>query len=127
MFGCDKNDDNGKDEEYPVDCTMPPSLIDFMESMGYPHTILPSYTAGEKIGCGGLIITNPDNEIIAFDAACPVEWTRTIILRTYDISSFIVECEVCGNRFLLKEGGVSENNKSLKMKKYKVNGNRVTN
>ena len=128
MFGCDKNDNNGKSKYYPVDYTIPASQMTHLETTGYPNIVLRSHEVGETLGCDGLVLVYLDGEIIAFDAACPVEWTPGIILWHHDPSSYyIFECSVCGNKFLLNEGGVSTTDKSLKLKKYKVKGNKVTN
>ncbi|MDL2212707.1 hypothetical protein LJC72_13305 [Bacteroides sp. OttesenSCG-928-D19] len=75
------------------------------------------------VGYGGLIIGQsifPDNGFCAYDAACPVEASRTVSLEIINNGLGGATCPSCGTKYNLSNFGFSEVENSEPLKQYKV-------
>lgn len=83
------------------------------------------YTANSFTGFGGvLLVHNVMGQICAYDAACPFEHRKDVVLNV-DLNDFQAVCPSCGGRFEIMNGnGIPMSDKALELgyalKSYKV-------
>lgn len=67
-----------------------------------------------------------DNNYIAFDAACPVEASRSVSINVQEDGFGNAVCPSCGTKYALSSGGVPEGEGTEYLKRYNVTVNGST-
>jgi nitrite reductase/ring-hydroxylating ferredoxin subunit len=81
---------------------------------------------GIHVGYAGVILgksifsQSGDNEYVAFDAACPVEASRSTAIDIVDDGLGTAVCPVCGTIYNLSNGGYPEGKGTEYLKRYSV-------
>jgi nitrite reductase/ring-hydroxylating ferredoxin subunit len=82
---------------------------------------------GIKVGYAGVILGTSvfagagDNDYVAFDAACPVEASRTTAVEVTNDGLGTATCPVCGTTYNLSNGGYPTGRGTEYLKRYTVN------
>ena len=99
----------------------------------FPSITQPGYfvkveknTHGIPVGYAGIISDYGDNNYIAFDAACPVEASRSVSINVQEDGLGNAVCPSCGTKYALSSGGVPEGEGTEYLKRYNVTVNGST-
>ena len=105
----------------------------------FPSITQPGYfvkveknTHGIPVGYAGIILGKSvfsqfgDNNYIAFDAACPVEASRSVSINVQEDGFGNAVCPSCGTKYALSSGGVPEGEGTEYLKRYNVTVNGST-
>lgn len=78
-----------------------------------------SPTSNEQVGYRGIIVYCVyQNEYVALERACPYHPSADSAVVEVDSTGIFAECPVCGSRFQLMDGSITEGPASLPLKQY---------